>query len=803
LDRQYPWSLRSDRAILCVRTRRIRLKQIKARQPGQRYAPQSADLVNRVLEAVGKKTRALDVSDVRRIAGILQSIIDAHEQAPPLLTRELQRIERKYRFTSAAGSLFQNMLGKLGIDSNFEIRIPVDDKPYWMRVDHRLTTYRSRPKLPAAADVVIIGAGLTGASAAYYLRDAARQGLRVVVLDKGAPASEASGRNGGNFELLPENSVGIYEGLASERLAFLHRRYPAVPIQILRAESERQASIVLGVALRNRNCMKHIIEGENIDCDFSPKGWLYLAHTENEEQAICDEVLLAAEQRQKIEIWSRMKIRNEFGFDRGHIGRFVPGDGSYHPFKFVYGVLERCLESGVELYTGIGVREVRSLNAASHSVTTDEGAIVVGRVIVAANAFISQIFPELTAIRAAQSQIAVTEFVPDRCRGRIITSEEGPVYFHQPRTDANHGVAPLLMGGGADRPTERPSSRRRNAKIHAKLLGLRELFFPELRNRPYSTEWVGVCGFTPDQLPVVGFLRPGIVIAGAFNGYGGSYCCLFGQVAATMAVSGQGPEWLPDDVFSPKRLLTGSPLFMSGTDGPWRIASALCAQLQAVNRQISDAISFSGKPIRSSAASHFVSRLSDAKSTLASGFDARVLRSLPAFSEFTPAESKLLVAEMSRWDLPAGALLFSHGSPGSSCFIVLSGAVAVSMQVHGRERLLSTLHPGSIFGQIALIDGSPRSATCATVERSVLLELEQDACKRLFASGSAAAFKFLAALNQGLIEALRGANRQLMRLTVEDRAPWPASVGVERGRRWIDEDGGPDSQLAARHAAGK
>ena len=60
--------------------------------------------------------------------------------------------------------------------------------------------------------MVVIGAGLTGVAAAYRLKDT---GLRVVLLDQGDPAGEASGRNGGNFELLPENSVGIYEGIGN------------------------------------------------------------------------------------------------------------------------------------------------------------------------------------------------------------------------------------------------------------------------------------------------------------------------------------------------------------------------------------------------------------------------------------------------------------------------------------------------------------------------------------------------------------------------------------------------------------
>jgi hypothetical protein len=59
-----------------------------------------------------------------------------------------------------------------------------------------------------------------------------------------------------------------------------------VPIEILRAESERQASAVLGMALRNRDRLQQIIHEESIDCDFCPRGWIYLAHTESEEQGL-------------------------------------------------------------------------------------------------------------------------------------------------------------------------------------------------------------------------------------------------------------------------------------------------------------------------------------------------------------------------------------------------------------------------------------------------------------------------------------------------------------------------------------
>ncbi|HKF07444.1 MAG TPA: FAD-dependent oxidoreductase [Xanthobacteraceae bacterium] len=134
--------------------------------------------------------------------------------------------------------------------------------------------------------MVVIGAGLTGTAAAYRLKDTR---LSVVLLDQGDPAGEASGRNGGNFELLPENSVGIYEGLAPGRFTFMHRRYPKVPVEVLQALSERQASLVLGLALRNRDLLKDTILREGIS------------------------------------------------------GRFIPGDGTYHPFKYVCGQLRSAL----------------------------------------------------------------------------------------------------------------------------------------------------------------------------------------------------------------------------------------------------------------------------------------------------------------------------------------------------------------------------------------------------------------------------------------------------------------------------
>ena len=687
--------------------------------------------------------------------------------------RELLRIDREGTFSPGARALFQDLLARAGLATIHPIELPVNDEPYWFRCGRSLAGYRSNQTLPDSCDTLVIGAGLTGASAAYHLIETSSSGKRVVVIERGDPAGEASGRNGGNFELIPENSVGVYEGLARERLAFLRRRYAGLPIEVVQAESERQASVVMGLSLRNRELLKQLILRERIDCDFAPRGWLHLASTEEEEQGICEEVMLAAQHGQRIELWSRRKIRQELGIENEFLGRFIPGDGTYHPFKYVCGLLRASLNAGVELYTHVLACRIVSEDSDRHTIITDQGTITARAVIVATNAFTSQLFPELGAIRPHQSQVQVTELAPDRARGRVITCENGPAFFSQPREGARNGVAPLLMGGGADRPMASPSSRRRSSRVHDELLALRDRYYPELRGHPPSAEWIGPMAFTPDQLPAIGFLRPGIIIAAGYNGYGGSYTTAAGLAAAQMATTGSTPDWVPEDVFSPRRLTTDEPIFLRERDGLWRIALSLCRQLRAVNRQISELLTLRAEGDASAVPRQVPPRVSrmmraiDSASSPASSIDPELLLSFPAFRTFTLEEAAELLRAMGRWDLSRGTLLFKEGDAGTTCFVVLRGLVDASVKVRGQAQLLAQLGPGSIFGQESLIGGEPRSVSCSVRRDALLTEIDAEACERLLNSRSALALKLFAALNQGLVASLRSADRQLMRLNAE------------------------------------
>lgn len=707
-------------------------------------------------------------TDVERVAASARERADGDGRAGAELRDELQRIEHEHEFTPAARQLFEQLLATLGVASSLPIGFPLDDTPYWLRDPHPLGGFRSATELPARADVLIIGAGLTGASAAYHLRDAAAAGRQVVVVDKGDPACEASGRNSGHFEMIPENSVGLYEGLASERFRFLSRCYANVPVEVLHAEAERQASAVLAVTVRNRERMRNIIHGDGIACDFSPRGWLFLAQSDREEQAICDEVLLAAQHGERIELWARHRINEAFGFTTDRLGRFVPGDGCYHPFKYACGLLERARRAGVQLYARVPVKAIRSESDGTHTVVTVEGEISADRVIVATNAFTRDLLPELAAIRPRQSQVMVTEHAPDRAGGRIVTTEYGPAYFSQPRGGLRNGRTPVIFGGGADRPMANPSSRRRSRGIHDQLLGLRDSFFPELTGQPPSAEWVGPMGFTPDQLPAIGWLRPGLIIAAGFNGYGGSYTTAAGEAASVMALRDEAPDWVPQDVFSPTRFLSDTPLFLNEHDSLWRIVGSLCHQLRSVTRQLSDAApSAPPPPVRRTAGAPSSGEGRAVEVSLA---DARVLR---PFAHFDDEELSEVLSLMRTERVPAGACLFKEGDPCESCYIIVEGSIKVSVLAQGTQQKLTSLTVGAVFGEMSLIERKPRSATCIVGTEAVLLELDRSGCDELFGRRSPAALKLLAALSEGLIVALRRADRMLVRLERAARGPGP------------------------------
>jgi CRP-like cAMP-binding protein len=76
--------------------------------------------------------------------------------------------------------------------------------------------------------------------------------------------------------------------------------------------------------------------------------------------------------------------------------------------------------------------------------------------------------------------------------------------------------------------------------------------------------------------------------------------------------------------------------------------------------------------------------------------------------------------------LPADVPVFSQGDIADAFYVVVSGAVVVSVRIDGLDAPVevAVLGSGHLFGELALLDGSPRAATIVTKEPSTLLRLE-------------------------------------------------------------------------------
>jgi CRP-like cAMP-binding protein len=82
-----------------------------------------------------------------------------------------------------------------------------------------------------------------------------------------------------------------------------------------------------------------------------------------------------------------------------------------------------------------------------------------------------------------------------------------------------------------------------------------------------------------------------------------------------------------------------------------------------------------------------------------------------------------------------GETVFHVGDPGDALFIVMTGAIKITLPADsGDEAILATLRPGDFFGELALLDGAPRSATAIAIDATETYILPRDRFRELIAS---------------------------------------------------------------------
>lgn len=143
--------------------------------------------------------------------------------------------------------------------------------------------------------------------------------------------------------------------------------------------------------------------------------------------------------------------------------------------------------------------------------------------------------------------------------------------------------------------------------------------------------------------------------------------------------------------------------------------------------------------------------------------DVMALKSVPLFAELHKPELERLASLVRRETFGPGDRIFCEGDPGRAMYFVESGRVRISKELPGMgEEALAILGPGSVFGEMAVLEHTNRSATAVAHEEVVLLAIDAEAFENLLFVDKELAYYVLRAMTRTLAGRLRDTNEKLM-----------------------------------------
>jgi glycine/D-amino acid oxidase-like deaminating enzyme len=393
-------------------------------------------------------------------------------------------------------------------------------EPYWW--DAAPLKDVERPTLPMRADVVIVGSGFTGLSAALTMLD---KGRSVVVIDRGVPGFGASTRNGGQ--------------IGSGNQKFRVR-------DLVASRGEVKATALLREGTRMLDYIGALIAKERIDCFFQRcgrfRGAMRPAHYEAMARDMKDLKRIAGVESFMV---PRSEQHAEIRTDRFYGGSVLPEDASLHPGLYHSGLMARVTARGGAI-VGLASAKAIEREGAGYRVATEVGKIDCSQILIATNGYTDHLVGHLRRrIISVHSALIATEplesglidqLMPAR---RVYGNTNRVFYYFRAAPDQNR----LVWGGRAARLGGLNAYRH----LAEELLSV----FPDLGNVGVSHVWDGSIGYTYDALPHLGCTRDGIFFAAGYCGTGVSRATYFGHKIALQMTNDPDGKTPFDDLTFP------------------------------------------------------------------------------------------------------------------------------------------------------------------------------------------------------------------------------------------------------------
>ncbi len=383
----------------------------------------------------------------------------------------------------------------------------------------------SRPPLNAPlaedlrADVVVVGAGYSGLSAAIEL---AKRGFQVVVLEADRICSGASGRNGG------QTIVGYASGQE--------------PFEAQLGAS--QARVAWDMSLDAVRLVDERIVEFGIDCD-RVKGYMTVADSPRKARALAAEAeLLERKYGFQSELAQGADVQKHIRSPLYCASAFEPVSGHLHPLKYGLGLARAAQALGVQIFEKSAVVSLR--RGTQLVARTRGGSVSAAFGVLAGNCtlaeYASQVAPDIAArIMPVGTYIIGTAPLDPSLRSQLIPSNAAVCdnnfildYF---RFSADHR---LLFGGRVSYSTRTPPDLHR---VMARRMGD---VFPALKNVAVEFLWGGFVDISLNRAPDFGRLGNNLYYLQGFSGHGVALTGMGGRVVA-QAIAGQAEQF---DVFA-------------------------------------------------------------------------------------------------------------------------------------------------------------------------------------------------------------------------------------------------------------
>jgi glycine/D-amino acid oxidase-like deaminating enzyme len=406
------------------------------------------------------------------------------------------------------------------------------------------TRYQGPSFKTSPYDVVIVGAGYTGLSAARRL---AQAGASVLVLERESLGWGASSRNGGQ----------VLTGLKIE------------PAGLVARYGEAHARQLFAVANRAVGFLEALIDHESIDCEYTRTGHIQAAWKPSHFEGFRKEqALLARVFNHRVELLSRPQQHAEIGSDTYHGVLIDERSAALNPARYVIGLASAATRSGASVAAGVAVNRLREEGRAWR-VSTTSGEVTARDVLLATDGYTNGVAPDLRRrfVPIGSYIIATEPLPPDRAaqllpRGRVAFDSKHFLYYFRLTPDRR-----LLFGGRAEFSTPSEASTRRAAS--ALRAGISKVF-PDLHDTRIEYAWSGNVAFTRDQMPRAGKLG-GAYYAGGYCGHGVAMATYLGDEIGRRMAGELVENPFFDDAFQPIPLHSGSAWWLPAIGAYYRV----------------------------------------------------------------------------------------------------------------------------------------------------------------------------------------------------------------------------------------